>query len=285
MSKARKSGGSLPVPMHQRTVSSPVPLIETTSPDALPISHKRYPSSVDQRVIDTTDRLSFKHDSKKLSLDSHLSVEKSPKRTSSDTSDKHSKKNFSNEKLTAKRSLDEIRMPTTTLDNKFVLNTPETPKSMTASPELLAELLKGSSEKLLNEQNHNKKHQNRNSNHNSNGMSLPAAVLKSLNSLVSLISFLLHFEHISTIPQNRTRFISSVKLKSTKMFYTLLERPIRQTSSDDFVHFDSTTSAMKSFYSNKYNFSSPLILPHKCLLFHFKQNFPAKLLTFVVIWR
>lgn len=212
VSKARKSAGSLPVPMHQRTVSSPVPLIETTSPDALPISHKRYPSSVDQRVIDTTDRLSFKHDSKKLSLDSHLSVEKSPKRTSSDTSDKHSKKNFSNEKLSAKRSLDEIRMPTTTLDNKFVLNTPETPKSMTASPELLEKLLKGSSEKLLNEQNHNKKHQNRNSNHNSNGMSLPAAVLKSLNSLVSLISFLLHFEHISMIPQNRTRFISSVEL-------------------------------------------------------------------------
>lgn len=186
--KSRKSGGSLPVPMHQRTVSSPVPLIETTSPDSLPINHKRYPSSVDQRVIDVPDRLSFKHDSKKLSLDSHLSVEKSPKRTSSDTtSDKHSKKNFNNEKLVAKRSLDEIRIPTTQVDKAFILNTPETPKNMTASPELLAELLKGSSEKLLNEQNHNKKHQNRN-NVNSNGMSLPTAVLNSLNSLVSLIA-------------------------------------------------------------------------------------------------
>ena len=184
---ARKSGGSLPVPMHQRTVSSPVPLIETTSPDSMPINHKRYPSSVDHRVTDAPDRLSFKHDSKKLSLDSHLSVEKSPKRTSSDTtSDKHSKKNFINEKLMAKRSLDEIRIPTTQADKAFILNTPETPKNMTASPELLAELLKGSSEKLLNEQNHSKKHQNR-GNVNNNGMSLPTAVLNSLNNLVSLI--------------------------------------------------------------------------------------------------
>lgn len=166
--------------MHQRTVSSPVPLIETTSADSLPINHKRYPSSIDQRSVDTTDRLTFKHDTKKLSLDSHLS----PKRTSSDTSDKHSKKNFQNEKLVAKRSLDEIRMPTSPADKQFVLNTPETPKNMAATPELLAELLKGSSEKLLNEQNHTKKHQNRNSG-SSNGMLLPKAVAKALDSMVS----------------------------------------------------------------------------------------------------
>jgi hypothetical protein len=180
VTKSRKSGGgSLPVPMHQRTVSSPVPLIETTSPDPLPISHKRYPSSVDQRAVDSGDRIIFKHDNKKLSLDSHLSVDKAPpKRTSSDSSDKHSKK------LNTKRSLDEIRMPTPNA-NSFVLNTPETPKSMTATPELLAELLRGSSEKLLNDQNNNKKHQNRNNTSNS-GMSLPTAVLNSLNNLVSL---------------------------------------------------------------------------------------------------
>lgn len=188
--KSRKSGGSLPVPIHQRTVSSPVPFIETTCPDALRINHKRYPSSVDHRstVTDTAERLTFKHDTKKLSLDSHLSVEKSPKRTSSDISDKHSKKNFHNEKLLAKRSLDEIRIPTTPVDRSFIINTPETPKNMAATPELLAELLKGSSEKLLNEQNKNKKHQTRNnSNNNSNSNSLPTAVLNSLNSLVSQI--------------------------------------------------------------------------------------------------
>jgi hypothetical protein len=190
--------------MHQRTVSSPVPLIETTSPDALPINHKRYPSSIDHRAIDAPDRVSFKHDSKKLSLDSHLSVDKSPKRTSSDTTDKHSKKNFSNEKLLSKRSLDEIRIPTSPADKSFILNTPETPK-MTASPELLAELLKGSSEKLLNEQNHNKKHQSRNT--NSNGMSLPTAVLNSLNSLVSSIALIeFYVEHVSIHYQIQSTF-------------------------------------------------------------------------------
>lgn len=215
VSKSRKNSGGLPVPMHQRTVSSPVPLIETTSPDSLPISHKRYPSSVDQRVIDTTDRLSFKHDTKKLSLDSHLSIEKSPKRTSSDTSDKHSKKNFSNEKLVAKRSLDEIRIPTAPLDTVFVLNTPDTPKNMAATPELLAELLKGSSEKLLNEQNHTKKHQSRNS-ASSSGMSLPTAVLNSLNSQVSVLLNIFvvpRTEHISDqSPVNSS--VSKVKRNS-----------------------------------------------------------------------
>ena len=234
VAKSRKNNntGSLPVPMHQRTVSSPVPLIETTSPDALPINHKRYPSSVDHRAIDASDRLSFKHDSKKLSLDSHLSVDKSPKRTSSDTTDKHSKKNFINDKLLTKRSLDEIRIPKPSADKNFVLNTPETPK-MTASPELLAELLKGSSEKLLNEQNHSKKHQNRN-NTNNNGMSLPTAVLNSLNSLVSLtISIVLYYvEHVSTyyrrFHKSRAHFSS---VSSLRKFHKNLKRSSKPDAS------------------------------------------------------
>lgn len=124
-------------------------MIETTSPDAVTPSHRRFPNSIDHHSISESERVSFKNDSKKLSLDSHLSVDKSPKRTSSDTSDKHSKKNHSHEKLVAKRSLDEIRMPTTTASDKaFLLHTPETPKNVNASPELLAELLKGKSKVL-----------------------------------------------------------------------------------------------------------------------------------------
>jgi hypothetical protein len=149
VTKSRKNNGSLPIPSHQRTASSPVPLIETTSPEPI-TAHRRFPSSIEQhhhRSLEN-ERASFKSDSKKLSLDSHLSVDKSPKRTSSDTSDKHSKKNHSHEKLVAKRSLDEIRMPTLTTSHSgdkspFILNTPETPKNLNATPELLAELLKG----------------------------------------------------------------------------------------------------------------------------------------------
>lgn len=165
--------------MHTRTVSSPVPLIETSSPDSMPVNHhKRYPSSVDQRDTSTT----FKHD-KKLSLDSYLSVEKSPKRTSSDITDKHSKKNaFPNDRSHPKRSLDEIRIPNqNTLNRNFILNTPETPKNIVATPELLAQLLKGSSEKLLNEQTQsNQKANYHHSNILNSSGGVPTAVLKCL---------------------------------------------------------------------------------------------------------
>lgn len=173
--------------MHQRAGSSPVPLIETPSPDPLPINHKKYPSNIDHRSIDS-DHLSLRSEgvTKKLSLDSHLSVEKSPKRASSDISDKHSKKNYG-DKFVQKRNFDELRVSTTPSEKAFVLNTPETPKNMAATPELLAELLKGSSEKILTDQtSQNKKHQMRNSN-NSNSSGLPLAVLNSLNNLVSNI--------------------------------------------------------------------------------------------------
>lgn len=138
VTKSRKNhtNSSLPLPTHQRTVSSPVP---TSGDSVISSSHRRFPSSIDH----DKERVLLRNDSKKLSFDSHLSVDKSPKRTSSDTSDKHSKKSHSHEKLATKRSLDEIRMPTSPSDRTFVLHTPETPKSINASPELLAELLKG----------------------------------------------------------------------------------------------------------------------------------------------
>lgn len=169
----------LPVPFHQRAGSSP----ETPSLDALPYSHKKYSSSVEHRaIVGSTDHLQCEIAStpKKLSFDSFLSVDqKSPKRTSSDsTSDKHPKR--SAEKAMQKRSFDEIRITAMPIDKKFILNTPETP-NIVATPELLAELLKGSSEKLLNDQTQSKKHQRSNNNQ------LPSPVVNSLNNLVSRI--------------------------------------------------------------------------------------------------
>lgn len=190
--KTRKSGGNLPIPIHTRTVSSPVPLIsETTCSDPVPFQHKRFPS-VDQRTVPSlSDRISFKTDSKKLSLDSCLSPEKFPKRTSSDISDKHSKKNSYVDKNNPKRSLDEMRLSTrTSSERSFILNTPETPstpilpttpslnKGVAATPELLAELLRGSSERLVNEQHQTNNHHN--IFNSSGGIALPSAVLKFL---------------------------------------------------------------------------------------------------------
>lgn len=176
------------MPFHHRSGSSP----ETQSIESHPFSHKKYSSTIDQRtIVGSTDHLQCENAStpKKLSFDSFLSVDqKSPKRTSSDSSDKHTKR--SNEKALQKRSFDEIRITGTPVDKKFILNTPETPQNIVASPELLAELLKGSSEKLLNDQTQNKKHQIR----NNNNSQLPSPVVNSLNNLVSRkIILLFHF--------------------------------------------------------------------------------------------
>lgn len=68
VTKSRKNNnnnGSLPIPSHQRTASSPVPLIETTSPEPI-TAHRRYPSSIEQhhhhRSLEN-ERASFKSDS------------------------------------------------------------------------------------------------------------------------------------------------------------------------------------------------------------------------------
>lgn len=197
--KPRKSSAHLPIPTHTRTASSPSQLIEIGSQEVLVSHHKRYPSNIEQRTLDNqrAERLSLKQDSKKLSLDSNIS-DKIPKRTSSDISDKHIKRTSSNatdNKAHQKRSLDEMRLSQssrTPSERSFILNTPETPKTMDATPELLAELLKGSSERLVTELHHNKncnknttKDGNNNSgnsnNSNSSGSTaLPTAVLKCL---------------------------------------------------------------------------------------------------------
>lgn len=147
---------------------------------------------------------------KKLSFDSFLSVDqKSPKRTSSDSSDKHSKR--SNEKPTQKRSFDEIRITAMPIDKKFILNTPETPQNIVATPELLAELLKGSSEKILTDQTQNKKHQIRSNNNNNN--TLPSSVLNSLNNLVSI-----HFDYIlNVLHANVLFFFDEKKMRMREM--------------------------------------------------------------------
>lgn len=169
-------------------------------------------------IVGSTDHLQCEIAStpKKLSFDSFLSVDqKSPKRTSSDsTSDKHPKR--SAEKAMQKRSFDEIRITAMPIDKKFILNTPETP-NIVATPELLAELLKGSSEKLLNDQTQSKKHQRSNNNQ------LPSPVVNSLNNLVSRIFyvFLVCLSDSSSLFIKRER---EKKKKSSVWIYKIMRR-------------------------------------------------------------
>lgn len=118
----------LPAPSHARTASSPAQLLDVSS----------YTTSTSTK---RTDSLEVQN---KSSLDSS-------KRTSSDTSDKYSKRSLSNASDKSQRRggvTDDGRSSRTPSEQSFILHTPDTPKGISATPELLAELLKGSSEKL-----------------------------------------------------------------------------------------------------------------------------------------
>lgn len=126
--KARKTQNAyLPVPTHVRTTSSPCQLLE-----------------IKDRPLSTAEEKTHK----KLSLDC------SPKRTASDTSDKSKRSSSSASDKSQRNRYDEAHFNSRTpSERSFVVHTPETPKcGPVATPELLAELLKGSSEKLTAEQ-------------------------------------------------------------------------------------------------------------------------------------
>ncbi|XP_040160849.1 uncharacterized protein LOC120898711 isoform X1 [Anopheles arabiensis] len=160
-SKPRKASANLPVPTHVRTASSPSKLSDSSSSYSASPS-KRYLCNIEQRSTDSdkSDKSltgAGKLESKKFSFDSHL-TDKSLKRGGSDVHEKPTKQRSvsSASDKQQKRSLDEVRLSQnsrTPSERSFtLLNTPETPKGLAASPELLAELLKGSSEKLITEQ-------------------------------------------------------------------------------------------------------------------------------------
>ncbi|XP_058056101.1 uncharacterized protein LOC131207502 [Anopheles bellator] len=166
--KPRKASANLPVPTHVRTASSPSKLSDSSSSNAWAATvatqsaAKRHLSNIEQRSTDSDrSEKSTGGGGKKFSLDSHhgeklskrasegggiVREKPSSKRSGSSASDKQ-----------PKRSLDEVRLSQTsrTPSERSITLVPDaagTPKGMAASPELLAELLKGSSEKLITEQ-------------------------------------------------------------------------------------------------------------------------------------
>ncbi|XP_058455844.1 uncharacterized protein LOC131433085 [Malaya genurostris] len=186
--KPRKTNANLPIPAHSRTASSPSKLADLGNTETTPTGiNKRHLGNIEQRSTDSdkSEKSTGKLESKKFSLDSHFSEknsshEKHSKRSSSGANDKHQK-----------RSLDDTRYSQssrTPSERSFVLNSPEQPKGLVASPELLAELLKGSSEKLVAEQISGGA-----SPHNANN-ALPSAVLKYLDTRTHVVVELFNTE-------------------------------------------------------------------------------------------
>lgn len=177
---------SLPIPMHIRAASTPAH-IETPHSETTQYHHKRYPSCVETTARHNTSdpSLTKKDPTKKFSVDNYTlrNVDNSQqnKRASSEAKEKLSSKrnasspaaisllNINNEKQHRNQYDDERKSPTNKQKTGNVKATPE------CNYELLAELLKGSSEKMTTaERERNKKSTF------TDAISLPASVLKHL---------------------------------------------------------------------------------------------------------
>ncbi|XP_037050154.1 uncharacterized protein LOC119084247 isoform X2 [Bradysia coprophila] len=161
----------LPIPYHVRASSTPI----QSDSHSKEVSHKRFPSYVDTSTVND-----LKKDQKKMSLDnlskSHENFGKDSKKSSG-----------AGDKL-QKHSLDEGRLLSSSSSesgNKKKCSS-DTSNTIQATPQLLAELLKGSSERLVSEQIQ--------SNQRITSSSLPTAVLKCLDTRTHVVVELFNTE-------------------------------------------------------------------------------------------
>lgn len=180
----RKNNGFLQplTASHIRASSTPVHM--DPSRKEIVANHRRFPSCIDG----STD---LKKEFKKMSLDSSATstikdILRSPKKsTSLETNINNSKRN----------SKEEFRIQAAT--NANTRKDDSLRSTLKATPELLAQLLKGSSEKLVTEQ-----HQLNKQRVGVVSMSLPTAVLKCLVSSFILFIFLYNYYYYKCLTKN-----------------------------------------------------------------------------------
>lgn len=137
-SSARKSSEtdhSLPIPLHVRAASTPAHM--ETPRTELVHNHKRYPS-----CVETSPR----KEAKKYSADNYVvrNDDRHSKRAMSESKDKITKRNASSPAAISLLSADKLHRA----DDRGKSPVKQNTLPMKASPELLAELLRGSSEKM-----------------------------------------------------------------------------------------------------------------------------------------
>lgn len=140
---SRKSSdieNSLPIPMHIRAASTPAHM-EAQRNEQIHSNHKRYPS-----CVETSPR----HDAKKFSTDNYMTRsvadERHGKRASSESKEKITKRNASSP--AAISLLGSSKAQHYHSDDRSKVPVKQNTLPIKASPELLAELLRGSSEKM-----------------------------------------------------------------------------------------------------------------------------------------
>lgn len=170
----------LPLPIHIRAASSPVQTDHTATD--LTVRHKRSPSGVASSgpKHNKSDPGMRKDSSKKFSLDfnarSDTADDRLTKRASSESHEKFSKRNSSSPAAVSLLAFTNERSSGNEMPSRGQ-NSNKQKVSLKATPELLAELLKGSSEKLVK--------QERNKGNDSASV-LPTAVLRCLVSGFSI---------------------------------------------------------------------------------------------------
>lgn len=172
--KSSETENSLPIPMHTRAASTPAH-IEAPRNEHLH-SHKRYPS-----CVETSPR----QESKKYSADSYLTRnvdDRHNKRASSETKEKMTKRNASSPAAISLLSAANEKIQRFGSDERSKMPCKQQTLPIKASPELLAELLRGSSEKMTtSERERNKKVQQ-----HTDAYALPMAVQQFLVSVSAL---------------------------------------------------------------------------------------------------
>lgn len=135
-SSTPRSENSLPIPMHTRAASTPAHM-ETPRTELIQHHHKRYPS-----CVETSPR----KETKKFSMDNYTMRnvdDRHNKRASSESKEKFTKRNAS-----SPAAISLLNVANDKLQRFNQENFKQKSEPIKASPELLAELLKGSSEKM-----------------------------------------------------------------------------------------------------------------------------------------
>lgn len=143
--KSSETENSLPIPMHIRAASTPAHM-EAQRNEQIHPGHKRYPS-----CVETSPR----QDTKKFSTDSYVSCpvtdDRHGKRASSESKEKITKRNASSPaaiSLLVSAAATNNKSQHFHSDDRNKMPGKQNTLPIKASPELLAELLRGSSEKM-----------------------------------------------------------------------------------------------------------------------------------------
>lgn len=201
-SKARKSNStanSLPIPTHTRAASTPAHTEKP--PTELSVQHRRSPSCVESITRNNSSDPGFcKDTSKKISVDNFAPPfdERETKRASSETKEKFTKRNASSPAAISLLNFTNEKLQKISFDEMNRHKSHKHKSSLKATPELLAELLKGSSEKMAAAERSRK--------NVDYTMSLPNAVLRCLVSSV-------HPFYINHNERNKIEQLNSLTLR------------------------------------------------------------------------